>query len=226
MSKEKSIFDFNNPIGYLKNHKVLYCKNKNDVNKFIFRQDTETLCENHSYEITVDSLIGRKYLLGNHEIDDGVDTDTYKKIYLININDLVDSDGIYDIELIGNIYKVYYIIDNLIVMKVINNFSDNKRINIPEFKILKPYPLINTIYSKIQIGIEMNHNFKENTNEKIHLNFKGLYFNMLNKNIILRNSKYNIYFTECKDVGCETSNLMIMNGKCIPIIYNPLEYFI
>jgi hypothetical protein len=226
MSKEKTIFEFDNPRGYIKNHKILYCKNKNDINKFIFRQDIETLCENHSYEINIDSLIGRKFLIGNHEIDDGVKVDEYKKIYLISIKDLIEGDGIYDIELIGNIYKVYFMIDNLIVMKVINNFSDNNRIIIPEFNILKPYPLSNTIYSKVHIGIEMNHNYIEGKNEKVHLNFKGLYYNLFNRNSIIKYPKFNIHFTESNDIGSESSNLMIINGKCIPILLNPLEYYI
>jgi hypothetical protein len=224
MNKDINIFDFGSKENYIINHKVLYCKNKNDVNKFLFRKDIGSLCENHSYEINVDSLIGRKYIVGNNEIDDGGEMDIYKKIYLINIQELVDGDSLYDIELIGNIYRVYIIIDNLITMKITNNFKNNKKINIPEFKVLKPYPLISTEFSKFHIGIEMNNDYVEGINEKIHLNFKTGYYNSYNRVFILKNTKYNIYFTECQDIA--TNNLLILNGKCIPIIFNTLEYFV
>lgn len=226
MNKDISIFDFSSKNEYIKNHKILYCKNKNDVNKFIFRQDIGSLVENHSYEINVNSLIGRKFLVGNYEIDDGSEMDIYKKIYLINIQELIDSDTLFDIELIGNIYKVYIIIDNLIIMKIINNFKNNKKISISEFKILKPYPLISCSFSKIQIGVEMNEDFEFEKNEMIHLNFKTGYFNITNRSIIVSIPKYNIYFTNTDDMLSNTSNLMIINGKCIPIIYNMLEYYV
>lgn len=224
----ENIFDFNNINGYIKTPKILHCKNKIDVNKFCNRRDISILIENYSYEIMVNSLLGRKFLLGNNNIDNGVINDKYKKIFLININDLCIGDFVYDIELVGNIYNVYIIIDDTIIMKVNNQFSNNLSIKIPEFNLYKPLPGGNLIISKIQIGIEMNNKYNEMNNEKIHINLKCGNYNVNNRMIIIQQPKFNIYMTECKNIGFNVweNFLMIFAGKCIPFFNKTLEYYI
>lgn len=221
-----NIFNFNEEDGYIKCPRLLACKNKNDVNKFITRNDIDILSENFSYEINVDSLIGRRFLPRNFDIDDGNIQEVYKKIYMVNLNDLVSSDLLYDIELVGNIYRAYVIIDDLIVMKITNNLSKNLNIRIPEFTINNPYPLITTTYTKICIGVEMNSKYMENKNEKIHLNFKGGHLNLTNKTLLMKMHKFNMKFSEFNSLDIIKPHLLFLIGKCIPFIDKTLEYFI
>ncbi len=92
-----NIFNFVDEEGYIKGPRILDCKNKNDVNKFITRGDIDILCENFSYEINIDSLIGRRFLPKNMEMDNGNIQHFYKKIFMINLSELVSPDFIYDI---------------------------------------------------------------------------------------------------------------------------------
>jgi hypothetical protein len=160
------------------------------------------------------------------EIDNGNINDFYKKIYMINLSDLVSSDLIYDIEVVGNIYRAYLIIDDLIVMKITNNLLKNINIRIPEFTINNPYPLMNTTYTKIFIGVEMNEKYVENIGEKIHLNLKGGHLSLINKTTLMRIHKFNMNFLEYKGFESFKPHLLFLIGKCIPFIDKTLEYFI
>lgn len=221
-----TIFDFNKKEGYIWNPRILYCKNKNDVNKFVTRDDIDILCENFSYEINVDSLTGRKFQPMNSEIDDGNIKDFYKKIHLINISELIASDLLYDIELVGNIYRAYIIIDDLIVMKITNHLSKNINIRIPEFTLNKPFPIGVTTFTNMFIGIEMNNKYEEGKNEKINVNFKGGHFNLYGKTAIMREQRFKINFTENNSLDLFNSHLLFMVGKCIPFIDKTIEYYI
>jgi hypothetical protein len=221
-----NIFNFDKKEGYIWNPRMLFCKNKNDVNRFITRSDIDILTENFSFEINVDSLIGRKFLPMNNEIDDGNIQDIYKKVYLINISDLVSSDLIYDIELVGNIYRTYVIIDDLVVMKITNQLSKNINIRIPEFTLNKPFPIGYTTFTNILIGVEMTNKYEEGNNEKIHLNLKGGHFNLYGKTSLMREQKFKINFIENKSLDLYNSHLLFMVGKCIPFIDKTIEYYL
>jgi hypothetical protein len=221
-----NIFDFNNEKGYILNPRILYCKNKNDVNKFVTRDDIDILCENFSYEINVDSLIGRKFVLNNNEIDNGNIQNIYKKIFMINISNLVSTDLLYDVELVGNIYRVYFIIDDLFIMKITNQVKKNINIKLPEFTINKPFPLLNTDFSNIYIGIEMNNKYLEGMNEKININFKGGHLNLYWKTFLLNIPNFSLNFDEKKNLEIKKSYILFILRKCIPFIDKTLEYFI
>ncbi len=144
------------------------------------------------------------------------------------MNEIALGDLLYDIELTGNIYRAYVILDNMYVMKVHNQFSNNYHLKIPEFTLNKPYPLNITAYTKFMLGIEMNNSFEEGKNEKIHLGFKIGNLNINNKTRLMKEFKFNIYMNECTNIDFDIygNYLMIFSGKCIPIILKPLEYYI
>ena len=187
------------PNGYIPIHTSKEFKNRKKAIKNLLINNFISTNEKIEVEIPIDNL-PRKIMRNKHNPSIG------KKAYYYDLKQIYNGcDGIYDIKVYGDIYKISLLSDNDVIMKIINKDPTNTVIKFPVFNYRNPIPVID-LDNTLSFMIEMNQNFNQNFNESIIIKMSCNYYNKKYRKCIIKNP-INIQFNN-------GNKLLILAGMC------------
>jgi hypothetical protein len=160
--------NLNDPDGYIPDHESKsFARNYNALN-YLKINKCISVNEIVELELNMETLDKRLYRDPNNR-NHGT------KEYYYNLKNYChNADGIYDIEVRGNIYKISVLSDNNTLMEIVNEQNNNRYIKIPIFDQKKPLPIFG-IKSKLYLAIEMNQKYNPKF-DKICIKYKSAHY--------------------------------------------------